>query len=126
MKTGILDKTRLFANVLMLLLVALNIFFSIQYTQNLGFEDRVIEEQAIRTEQRIEVARFMKLFIEEVLRTSGAVSFEARVRLENDVRQLGDVTIVEQWDKFVNSKDGEEAQRNVILLMSLLSNKMVQ
>ncbi len=124
MKLGI-DKTRLSSNILMIALVMMNIFFGIQYTQNIRNEDKLIEEQAARTEQRIQVAKFMRLFIEKVLSTNGTVSFEDRVQLENDVRKLGDEQIVKQWQAFVASKDGEQAQQRAITLMSLLSNKMV-
>lgn len=124
MKLGI-DRTRLSSNVLMIALVMMNIFFGIQYTQNIRNEDKMIEEQAQRTEQRIQVAKFMRLFIEKVLSTNGTVTFEDRVQLENDVRKLGDEQIVKQWQSFVGSKDGEQAQQRAILLMSLLSNKMV-
>ena len=124
MKLGI-DKTRLSSNVLMIALVMMNIFFGIQYTQNIRNEDKMIEEQAARTEQRIQVAKFLRLFIEKVLSTNGTVSFEDRVQLENDVRKLGDEQIVKQWQSFVASKDGEQAQQRAITLMSLLSNKMV-
>ncbi len=124
MKLGI-DKTRLSSNVLMIALVMMNIFFGIQYTQNIRNEDKMIEEQAARTEQRIQVAKFLRLFIEKVLSTNGTVSFEDRVQLENDVRKLGDEQIVKQWQAFVASKDGEQAQQRAITLMSLLSNKMV-
>ncbi len=124
MKLGI-DRTRLSSNVLMISLVMMNIFFGIQYTQNIRNEDKMIEEQAQRTEQRIQVAKFMRLFIEKVLSTNGTVTFEDRVQLENDVRKLGDEQIVKQWQSFVGSKDGEQAQQRAILLMSLLSNKMV-
>ena len=124
MKLGI-DRTRLSTNVLTIILLAMNIFFGIQYTQNLKTEDKFIEEQAAKTEQRIQVAKFMRLFIEKVLSTNGTVSFEDRVQLENDVRKLGDDQIVKQWQSFVSSQDGEQAQKRAILLMSLLSNKMV-
>ena len=124
MKLGI-DKTRLSSNILMIALVMMNIFFGIQYTQNIRNEDKLIEEQAARTEQRIQVAKFMRLFIEKVLSTNGTVSFEDRVQLENDVRKLGNEQIVKQWQAFVASKDGEQAQQRAITLMSLLSNKMV-
>lgn len=124
MKLGI-DRTRLSSNVLMISLVMMNIFFGIQYTQNIRNEDKMIEEQAQRTEQRIQVAKFMRLFIEKVLSTNGTVTFEDRVQLENDVRKLGDEQIVKQWQSFVASKDGEQAQQRAITLMSLLSNKMV-
>lgn len=121
-----MDNTRLVGNVLMVLLVALNIFFSIQYIGGINTESELIAKQAEATEKRIEVARFLKLFVEEVLGTNGVVAFEARVQLENDVRQLGDKQIIDQWESLVNATDGEEAQKRALLLLSLLSNKMIQ
>lgn len=125
MQTGILDKTRLMANFLMLLLVGLNIFFSIQYTQNMKKDETKQAEERIKTEERIKVSRFMKLFIDKVLGTNGTISFEDRVRLESDVRALGDETLVKQWDLFVASTDSAVAQKNAVLLMSILMNKMI-
>lgn len=125
MQTGIFDKTRLMANILMVVLVCLNIFFSIQYTQNIKQEDAQLEAEAAKTEERLENSRFMKLFIDKVLGTNGTISFEDRVKLESDVRALGDPQLVQQWEKFVASADSEEAQKNAVLLMSLLSSKMI-
>ena len=125
MQTGIFDRTRLLANVLMVVLVCLNIFFSIQYTQGIKQEDAKLEAEAAKTEERLENSRFMKLFIDKVLGTNGTISFEDRVRLEADVRALGDEQLVKQWEKFVASTDSDEAQKNAVLLMSLLSSKMI-
>jgi len=125
MQTGIFDRTRLLANVLMVLLVCLNIFFSIQYTQGIKQEDAKLEAEAAKTEVRLENSRFMKLFIDKVLGTNGTISFEDRVKLESDVRALGDEQLVKQWEKFVASTDSNEAQKNAVLLMSLLSSKMI-
>jgi hypothetical protein len=110
----------------MLVLVALNIFFSAQYISNINSENELIEQQALKTEERIETAKFLKLFVEKVLGTNGVVSFEDRVKLENDVRAIGDEQIIGQWEAFVDSQDGEEAQKKAILLMSLLTNTMIQ
>ena len=125
MQSGILDRTRLTANVLMLVLVGLNIFFSIQYTQNIKIEKENKEKQEMRAETQLKVSRFMKLFIDKVLGTNGTISFEDRVKLESDIRGLGDDTLVKQWDAFVSSPDSKEAQKNAVLLMSLLMNKMI-
>jgi len=125
MKTGILDKTKLTANLLMLVLVGLNIFFSIQYTQSMKRDDKTLTEQTLKTEERIRISKFMKLFIDKVLGTSGEITFEDRVKLESDVRSLGDQTLVTQWELFVNSKDSNAAQKNAVLLMSMLMNKMI-
>ena len=125
MQTGILDKTRLTANLLMLVLVGLNIFFSIQYTQNMKIDDVKQTEEAQKTEERLKVSKFMKLFVDKVLGTNGTISFEDRVKLESDVRALGDESAVKQWETFVASKDSENAQKNAVLLMSILMNKMI-
>lgn len=125
MQTGIFDKTRLLANVLMVLLVALNIFFSIQYTQNIKKEDQKLEEEVTRQEQRLQTAQFMKFFIDRVLGTNGTISFEDRVKLESDIRALGDQTLVSQWEVFVASEDSEAAQQSAVKLMSMLANRML-
>lgn len=125
MQGGILDKSRLVANVLMVILVVMNIWFTVQYTQSINKENVAAEEEAIKIETRLENAQFMKLFVDSVLGTNGVISFEDRVRLENDVRALGDADLLNAWEIFVESEDSETAQKNAVRLMSLLSNKMV-
>ncbi len=125
MQTGFFDKTRLVANVLMVILVVLNIFFTIQYTSNIKKEDAKQIEEAAKTDERLRVSRFMKLFIDKVLSTSGTITFEDRVKLESDVREIGDEAIIKQWEVFVSSKDSDSAQKSAVLLMSLLMNKMI-
>ena len=125
MELGTLDRSRLFANTLMIILVAMNIFFSFQYTQTAKKEEAKLSAETIKIEERLQTARFMKLFIDKVLGTNGTIAFDDRVKLEADVRELGDADIIAQWDRFVASADSEEAQKNAVLLMSLLSNKMI-
>jgi len=125
MQTGILDKTRLTANFLMLVLVGLNIFFSIQYTQGIKRDDTNKVQEAIKSEEKLKVTKFMKLFVDKVLGTNGTISFEDRVKLESDVRALGDEQLVKQWETFVASTDSPTAQKNAVLLMSLLMSKMI-
>jgi hypothetical protein len=125
MQTGFFDKTRLLANLLMVLLVALNIFFSIQYTQNITKEDNKTIAEAARLEERLQTAQFMKFFIDKVLGTNGTISFEDRVKLEADIRELGDQTLVKQWELFVSSEDSDKAQQSAVRLMSMLANRMI-
>jgi hypothetical protein len=122
LESGILDRTRLIANILMLALVAGNIFFSIQYIQ--GIKDAA-NSPVDNTPVRIQTARFLKLFVDVVLNTKEEISFENRVKLENDVRQLGDADIIKEWNVFVNSKDATIAQASAVKLMSMLANKMI-
>lgn len=125
-ETGILDVTRLVSNVLMIVLVAGNIFFSINYIENnrrlneLNPEDKVAADT-----KRIQTARFLKYFIETVLNTEKQISYEDRVKLENDVIQLQDIDVKKAWDEFVASKDGVTAQQNAVKLMNLLTSKLI-
>jgi hypothetical protein len=125
MKSGILDRSRLAANALMVVLVAMNIFFSIQYTEDIRSENEEAQQQQEMLEQRLETSRFMKLFIDTVLGTNGVISFEDRVKLENDIRALGDSQAIKVWEEFVASEDSVTAQANAVKLMSYLSNKMI-
>ena len=124
-ESGILDKTRFTSNILMIVLLATNIFFSIQYIQN----NKQLDDQATAADakgtERVQIAKFMKFFIDTVLNTKGTISFEDRVKLENDIRQLHDVDLTTQWDAFVASKDSKTAQTAVVKLMSMMSSKMI-
>ena len=120
-----ITRENLVSNILMIVLVVINIFFGIQYTQSIRLEDKQLEAEIARTEERIETSRFMKLFIDKVLGTNGVISFEDRVKLESDVRDLGDTALVDMWESFVASADGEEAQKRAVQFMSLLSSKMI-
>ncbi len=123
--SGVLDRTRLVSNILMLILVAGNIFFSIQYTQNIVAERDRLANTEDKTAVRIQVARFLKYFIDTVLNTKGTISFDDRVKLESDIRQIKDADLTTMWDEFVNSKDSVTAQENAVKLMSMLTNKML-
>ena len=120
-----LEKTRLLSNILMIVLVIGNIFFSIQYMQNINQQSRQEEEQQAKAVERLQTARFLKFFIDTVLNTKETMTFENRVKLESDVRQLGDKNITAQWDAFVASKDTKVAQEAAVKLMSMLGSKMI-
>jgi len=120
-----LDKTRLVSNILMLVLVAGNIFFSIQYMASVNQQTSQDEAQQAKATERLQTARFLKLFIDTVLNTKEIISFENRVKLESDIRQLGDKAITTQWEAFVASKDTKVAQEAAVKLMSMLGSKMI-
>jgi hypothetical protein len=121
-QSGLLEKTRLVSNVLMVLLLAGNIFFSIQYVS--GINQESTQEDA-KAATRYQTSHFLKYFIDTVLNTTGAISFEDRVKLENDIRQIHDADLIAQWDAFVASTNTKDAQANAVKLMSMLTNKML-
>ncbi|MGB8815805.1 MAG: hypothetical protein WCC74_01005, partial [Minisyncoccia bacterium] len=99
----------------MIILVAGNIFFSIQYTENIIHQNI---EQTSNTTIRIQSSKFLKLFIDVVLNSEGkAISFNDRVALEDSVRQIKDPDIIRQWETFVASANGKIAQDNAVKLM---------
>ncbi len=125
LKSGIIDKTRLVSNLLMLILVAGNIFFSIQYTEGIKQQADQAAATVDQDAARIQSARFLKEFIDIVLNTQGTIAFDDRVKLENDIRQIHDSNLTNQWNDFVNSKNAKAAQGSAVKLMSMLTNKML-
>ena len=123
-QSGILDRTRIVSNILMLLLVAGNIFFSIQYTQNILQNQDRTDQSIAQDNVRIQNARLLKLFIDVVLNTK-TISLEDRIKLENDMRQTHDADTIKLWDVYSTAKDGKSAQLAAVDLMVALANKML-
>jgi hypothetical protein len=121
-QSGILEKTRLVSNILLVVLLAGNLFFSIQYIENTRQTEVAQDTQSIT---RLQISRFLKSFIDLVLSTQGTITYDDRVKLENDIRQIHDADLTKAWDTFIASKNGDQAQANAIKLMSLLTNKML-
>jgi hypothetical protein len=122
LQSGIFDRARLVSNVLMLVLVAGNIFFSIQYAEGVRQQASSQEDQA---SQRLQLARFLKFFVDTVLNASGTISADQRIKLESDVRQIGDADVLRLWNSFVDSADAASAQERAVALMSLIANKLI-
>ncbi|MFH1956426.1 MAG: hypothetical protein ABIJ28_02150 [Patescibacteria group bacterium] len=69
------------------------------------------------------ILSFSKMFIDNVLKSEKEVDFETRLKMENAVRDLNNKEILDQWNKFINSKTEGEAQNEVKnLLEKLISN----
>ncbi len=122
-RSGVLDKTNIVSNILMLVLLAGNIYLSIQYITNMQMEQN---QKADTTNTRIQTSRVLKEYIDIVLNTTGSIAYDDRVKIENDVRQLQDPLITKQWEAFASSKDAQTGQKTAVKLMSMLANKMIQ
>ena len=118
-----MDKLKIVLIIIILISLTINIFFGIGYfTVRKDLEET---KQLVKTQQINErVLTFTSLFIDKVLKSEGEVSFEDRLTLENAVRALEDEAILNQWQKFVESKTEEEAQREVKDLLKILVNKI--
>jgi len=118
-----MSKTKLFLAIIIIALLAGNIFFAVKYSSAVKklAQIEIIKETQQKNKKIIE---FNKLFIEKVLISGKEVDFDSRLQLENAVRGLNDPEILEDWQKFMESKDPAEAQKNVLILIKALAEKM--
>jgi len=109
--------------IIILILLAGNIFLGVKY---FSVQKELRQTQtALQTQTTNEkVLEFSKLFIKEVLKAETEVNFDTRLKLETAVRNLGDEEILNQWQKFVDSKTEAGAQTEVKNLLELLLNKI--
>lgn len=117
-----MSKQKIILVIIILVLVAGNIFLAVKY---FAAQKELKQTQAVLATQKIneKVLEFSRLFIVNVLKQKGEVDFKTRLKLENAVRNLGDEEILNQWNKFVESKTEVEAQREVKDLLEMLVNK---
>lgn len=106
----------------MLVLLAGNLYFSAQYIYNLKNEKVQTVDEGAREVARIKNANFLKLFIDKVIKSNGTVSYEDRVQLENDIRQIHNPALTAQWELFVGSKDSKKAEVAASDLMLMLAD----
>ncbi len=116
-------KSKAFWWVVVLALLAGNIFFGLQYFE-LQKELEGIKTVSSSQHYNEMVLKFVKLFIKRVIKSDKEVDFDTRLKLENAVRELDDAQILSQWQKFVNSSSEVEAQKNVKELLDILIDKV--
>ena len=110
--------------IIIFILLVGNIFLGVKYF-SLVKEPRQTQT-ALQTQTINEkVLEFSKLFIKEVLKAETEVNFDTRLKLETAVRNLGDEEILNQWQKFVDSKTESRAQEEVKNLLEMFVNKIV-
>ena len=125
-QSGVLEKTRFVSNLLMLVLLAGNLFFSIQYIYSIKDQQAPVVDKGAQEVIHIKNSNFLKLFINKVVRSSGTVSYEDRVQLENDVRQIHNPELTAQWELFVGNKDPKKAEQAATDLMLILADGTVK
>ena len=125
-QTGVLERTRLVSNLLLLILLAGNLYFSIQYIYDIKQNQVPTVDKGAIEVLHIKNANFLKLFINKVIKANGTVSYEDRIQLENDVRQIHNPDITAQWELFVGSKDPKKAEAAATDLMLMLAEGSVK
>ena len=100
-------------------MLAGNVFLGVQYF--------ILQEELDKTRQTVKiqsinekVVSFFNLFITKVLKSDNEVSFEDRLIIENIVRDIGNKEILDQWQKFTESRTEQEAQEEVKNLLEVL------
>src|SRR4030042_427533 len=91
-----------------------------------GFKYFTVQKELAQTQAVLETQKtnekildFTKFFIEKVLKAETEVDFETRLKLETEVRDLGDEEILSQWQEFTESKTEAEAQEKVKNLLEI-------
>ena len=125
-QSGIMEKTRFVSNILLLILLAGNLFFSIQYIYTIKNEKLITVDTSTAEVMKIKNANFLKLFINKVVKSSGTVTYEDRVQLENDIRQIHNPALTAQWELFVGNKDPKKAEAAATDLMLMLADGTVK
>jgi len=125
-QSGVLEKTRFISNLLMVLLLAGNLFFSVQYIYSIKADQAPVVDKGAQEVIHIKNANFLKLFIDKVIKANGTVSYDDRVQLENDVRQIHNPELTAQWELFVGSKDPKKAEAAATDLMLILADGTVK
>ncbi len=125
-QSGVLEKTRFVSNVLLIVLLAGNLYFSVQYVESLKNSQTPVVDKGAQEVLQIKNANFLKLFINKVVKSSGTVTYEDRVQLENDVRQIHNPELTAQWETFVTNKDPKKAEAAATDLMLLLADGTVK
>ncbi|MEI6479094.1 MAG: hypothetical protein WCO18_02255 [bacterium] len=119
-------KNNLFASILILILLAGNIYLSVQYfsvsKQLQQTKSQGISNNSVRTQ----AALVLKEYLNIVLDTQGTTSADDRIKLESDLRQMQDTAITTQWESFIASKDTKTSQENAVKLIGLLEDRITQ
>jgi hypothetical protein len=114
---------RVFLLIIIGALLVSSVFFGLNYFETVT-ELREIKSTQSKTELNEKVINFTSMFIKKVLQADQEVNFETRLSLENAVRDIKDEQIMNEWQKFVESKTEAEAQNSVKKLLEILVSKI--
>ena len=120
-------KNNLFLGILILILLAGNIYLSVKYIGiNKQLQQLKNQQSADTVSTRAQTFLVLKEYLNVVLNTATTTSSDDRVKLENDIRQLQDTNITTTWNAFVSSKNVKTSQANALKLSGLLDDTIGQ
>lgn len=109
-------KSQIIAIIIIIVLIFTSGFFALKWYSG-AQEIRALNE---RNSENKKIVSFIYLFIDNIFGEGQEVSFEARLKMENAVRDINKEDILNQWEKFTASKTQEESQANAKSLFDLL------
>lgn len=91
---------------------------------NLKNTNNELASQISITKEQDKIIDFGDQFVKNVLMNDQEIDFDTRLKLENDVRAIGDDEITSQWEQFTDSETESEAQEQVKNLLGLFFEKL--
>lgn len=112
-----------FSSVLVSILLAGNVYVSMQYI-SVSKELTQLKNQASEIKNATVPASVVLTEVLDIVLNTRPTTSDSRIKLENDIRQLGDKAITAQWEAFVGSKDTKTSQANALKVIGLLEDKI--
>lgn len=108
------------AVIIILILTLALLFVGWQY---LSTRSQLVEAQSALESINIKwvgINAFARMFVDEVLKAEGEISFDTRLKLETAVRELGNENILIAWQEFIQSQTEWAAQTAVKKLLGVI------
>jgi len=114
-------KNNITSTLLILILLALNTFISIQYVSTNKELKQLKNPTSISG--GVPASVVLTEVLDVVLNTRPTTE-DDRIKLESDIRQLENKEITAEWEKLVSSNDPKVSQTHLIKLIGLLEDEM--
>ncbi len=108
-----MNKLTIILIIIIIVLLAGSAYFGFKYFSAQKHLEKILSINRINAK----IVAFDKLFVAHVLKNSGEVSYENRLKLENAVIETHDNEIIDGWHAFLNSKTKN--------LLSLFADKII-
>ena len=107
--------------IVIIILLVSNAYFSFKYFSTQEQLEKILSINRVNAK----IIVFNKLFVHNVLKNEGEVSYEDRLRIENAVIETRDKEIIDGWHDFLDSRTEAQAQEGTKNLLSLFADKII-
>lgn len=114
------------SNIVPLIAIVLAVAFIVLLGQYFVLlqKDKISQNSLKLYQHNEKILAFTKLFVKDVLKSDGAVPLSQVLTLENAARDINNKPIYDEWQKFVNAKNSQEAQIEVKNLLEMLVDRI--